>query len=236
MRYNSVVKAVFLDRPNRFIANVTIGGRTETVHVKNTGRCRELLVPGSTVYLEHTASPQRKTAYDLISVEKQRDGLSPLMINMDSQLPNRLVEEWLPDSGLFSEGTVIKREVAYGNSRFDLCLTAPDGKVSYMEVKGVTLERDGIVFFPDAPTLRGLKHVRELIKCRQEGFGAYILFVVQMTGASELRPNYSTHREFGEVLREAVENGVCCLAADCIVTPDTVTIKGFIPVVTDEKK
>lgn len=229
MKYKNIVQGIFVDRPNRFIANVLIDGKTETVHVKNTGRCKELLIRGCTVWLEKSDNPLRKTKYDLVAVEKKCGGQSHLLINMDSQLPNIVVGEWLGKSGLFEENSVIKHEVKYGSSRLDFCVEETN-KTSFIEVKGVTLERGGIAYFPDAPTERGVKHINELIKCHDEGFGAYILFVIQMKGVTELRPNDETHREFGEALRTASDSGVECLAFDCIVTANSVDIDRNIPV------
>lgn len=230
MKYKNVVQGIFIDRPNRFVANVLIGGQAETVHVKNTGRCRELLISGCTVWLEKSENPLRKTKYDLIAVEKIREGQSPLIINMDSQLPNTVAGEWLERSGLFGENAVIKREVKYGSSRLDFCVEE-SGKTSFIEVKGVTLERDGIAYFPDAPTERGVKHINELINCHKNGFGAYILFVIQMKEITELRPNDDTHREFGEALCTASKSGVICLAMDCIVSADSVDIDKSVPII-----
>ena len=224
MRYSKVVKAEFLRRPNRFIAEVKINGRTETVHVKNTGRCRELLVPGVTVYLEDRLQSTRKTRYDLIAVDKIRDGKPVLPVNMDSQIPNAAAAEWLPESGMFSPSAEIRREVTYGNSRFDLFIKDGD-RQCFMEVKGVTLEHDGIAYFPDAPTERGAKHLRELTQAAKEGYGAYVLFVIQMTDVKYLHPNDNTDPEFGKALREAAASGVQVLAMDCAVTIDTMEIQ-----------
>ena len=232
MRYHNVAEGVFIDRPNRFIAHVSIGGRIETVHVKNTGRCRELLVPGCRVWLEKADSPARKTGYDLIAVEKEREGSQPIMINMDSQIPNAAAAEWLPESGIFPADMTIRREVTYGDSRFDLCIDC-GGRRSFMEVKGVTLERQGIAYFPDAPTERGIKHLNGLISAAAEGYGAYLLFVVQMNGISAVRPNDTTHPEFGETLRRAAASGVKCLACQCDVTADSIKINGMIAVETE---
>ena len=223
MKYKHIKTAEFVCRPNRFIAEVMIDGARETVHVKNTGRCRELLTEGCTVYLEESDNPGRKTKYDLVAVEKLRSGLPPLLVNMDSQIPNSAAEEWLRKGGLFSEQAVIRREYTYGDSRFDFRID-DCGKTSFLEVKGVTLEFDGIAYFPDAPTERGVKHIRELIRAKKEGYGAYLLFVVQMKEIRELRPNIVTHREFGEALAEAERAGVELLAYDCIVTPDSIVI------------
>lgn len=223
MKYDQIKEGVFLSRPNRFVARVKIGGREETVHVKNTGRCRELLLPGSRVYLSLSDNPARKTRYDLIAVEKQRDDQPPLLINMDSQIPNAAAEEWLRKGRLFSADAVIHREVKYGNSRFDFLITEGERK-SFLEVKGVTLEEKGVAMFPDAPTERGVKHIRELIQCRQDGYEAYILFVIQMKGVTLFCPNDEMHAAFGEALRSAKECGVNILAMDCIVTPESIEL------------
>ena len=230
MRYGKVVKAEFLRRPNRFIAEVKINGRTETVHVKNTGRCRELLVPGVTVYLEDCLQSTRKTRYDLIAVDKIRDGKPVLPVNMDSQIPNAAAAEWLPESGMFSPSAEIRREVTYGNSRFDLFIKDGD-RQCFMEVKGVTLEHDGIAYFPDAPTERGVKHIRELIQCREDGFEAVILFVVQMKEIRQFRPHDAMHPAFGEALREAAAKGVKIMAMDCRITPESMVIDAPVTVV-----
>lgn len=224
MNYNHIVKASFLDRPNRFIAHVELDGRTETVHVKNTGRCRELLVPGCQVILEESSNPARKTRYDLISVCKKGR-----WINMDSQAPNKAAEEWLLKGGLFPEEISVHREKTYGNSRFDLYIESSERK-GFMEVKGVTLEEKNTVRFPDAPTERGVKHVRELIRCVREGYEAYLLFVIQMKDVKVFQPNWETHPEFGEVLREAEKAGVKLLAYDCLVGDDFMEIRDPVPV------
>ncbi len=224
MNYNHTVKARFLDRPNRFIAHVELEGRTETVHVKNTGRCRELLVPGYEVILEEGSNPARKTKYDLISVCKKGR-----WINMDSQAPNKAAEEWLKNSGYFPEEVSVFREKTYGSSRFDLYIESEERK-AFMEVKGVTLEEEGEVRFPDAPTERGVKHVRELIRCLRDGYEAYLLFVIQMKDVKVFRPNWNTHREFGKALREAEEAGVKILAYDCLVGESFMEIKDPVAV------
>ena len=232
MRYRHISKAVFISRPNRFIARVIVDGQVETVHVKNTGRCRELLTEGCTVYLEDSENPARKTRFDLVAVEKLRSGQPPLLVNMDSQMPNNAVAEWIADSGLFSDKAVIHREYTYGASRFDFMIE-DCGRISFLEVKGVTLEDGGIASFPDAPTERGVKHLKELIKAKNEGFGAYIVFVIQMKEIRQLRPNDATHRAFGDALREAESAGVKLLAYDCIVTPDSMTIDKEIEIRTE---
>ncbi len=229
MKYLNVCKGKFISRPNRFIAQVEINGQQETVHVKNTGRCRELLLPGSTVYLARAENPSRKTQYDLIGVEKKRDGKPDLAINMDSQAANDAAAEWLKKGALFPKDAVIRREVTYGKSRFDFYVEYADQKV-FLEVKGVTLERDGLALFPDAPTERGVKHIMELISAVQEGYQGYILFVVQMKEIHALSPNDLMHKAFGAALRHAKEAGVQILAADCIITPDTMEIDSMIPV------
>ena len=228
MRYTRVIEGRFCRRPNRFIAVVEIEGQEETVHVKNTGRCRELLVPGVRVFLAVSDNPARKTRYDLVGVEKQRES-GPLTINMDSQAPNAAVEEWLQGGGLFPAGAFIRREVTHGGSRFDFYVEHGE-KRAFLEVKGVTLEQDGVALFPDAPTERGVKHLRELAACVAEGFDAYVLFVIQMKEMRVLRPNDSTHPHFGEALRQAAKAGVTVLAMDCRVTPNGITIDAPVPV------
>ena len=215
----SVYTARFISRPNRFIATVEMEGEILTVHVKNTGRCRELLIPGGTVYLAATDNPLRKTPYDLIAVDRCRPDGSTVLIHMDSQAPNDVAAEWLPNSGLFSEHARIRREVTHGDSRFDFCIEDPQGEMppAYLEVKGCTLEKDGVAYFPDAPTERGVKHVRELTALAQGGYPAYLLFIVQMKGVTKLCPNDETHRAFGDALREARAAGVTILAVDCRV-------------------
>ena len=229
MKYQKIKKAVFKSRPNRFIAHVLVDGEPVVAHVKNTGRCHELLIPGCTVYLSVSDNPDRKTKYDLVAVEKTVGYGQILMINMDSQAPNAMVEEWLPISGLFSDRANIRREMTYGNSRFDFYIE--DGcRKCFLEVKGVTLEADGVAMFPDAPTERGVKHITELIQCMEDGYEAYILFVIQMTGVSVFRPNVATHPAFAEVLRAAQSAGVGLLAYDSIVTPDSASIHAPIPI------
>ena len=229
MKYKNIEKGRFIERPNRFIARVEINGQTETVHVKNTGRCKELLQKGCDVYLEKSDNPERKTKYDLVAVEKIREGKPPLLINMDSQIPNAAAEEWLRKGNIFSENAVIRREVKYGASRFDFYIE--DGaRRAFLEVKGVTLENDGISMFPDAPTERGVKHINELIKCMADGYEAYILFVIQMKENSLFTPNYQTHPEFGKALCEAERAGVKIMAVDCVVTSESIEIDSEIRV------
>ncbi len=222
MKYENIVKGVFLSRPNRFIAEVLIDGIKQTVHVKNTGRCKELLVKGNEVWLQKSDNPLRKTAYDLISVKK-----GDLLINMDSQIPNAVAAEWLKKGNLFSKQAVIKREVTFGNSRFDLFIEDGNRK-AFIEVKGVTLENDGVASFPDAPTERGVKHINELINCAESGFEAYIIFIIQMKGVHLFTPNFDTHREFGQALKNAQESGVRVISLDCIVTENSIEADNFI--------
>ena len=277
MKYNQVVPGTFLQRPNRFIAHVLINGKEEICHVKNTGRCRELLIPGCTVYCAVSDNPQRKTKYDLIAVEKrvtyptitkqqdipaatttsseaiETNGASNsktdpgsnhvLLVNMDSQAPNAAVKDWLrAGASPFGKIDFLKPEYKYGNSRFDFYLecktetkrtgTAPTpaenettrSRKIFLEVKGVTLEDNGVVLFPDAPTERGVKHVRELIRCHEEGFETYVLFVVQMEHAQYFTPNRNTHPQFADALCDARDTGVQLLAYTCKVTPDVMKI------------
>ena len=233
MRYGKVVEAKFLNRPNRFIAEVAAEEGTCTAHVKNTGRCRELLIPGCTVYLSVLDHPGRKTKYDLICVEKTRDAKSPLLVNVDSQIPNAAAGEWLRKSGMFSAGAVIRREVKYRNSRFDFFIEDGPRKI-FLEVKGVTLEKNGTAMFPDAPTERGVKHVHELTECVADGFEAYVMFVIQMGEVCGFLPNDATHPAFGDALRTAAERGVKLLALNCRVTPDSIEIN--VPVQVDLAK
>ena len=223
MRYRKVIPGRFISRPDRFTAIVTVGGSEEKVHVKNTGRCRELLLPDASVYLAEADNPDRKTRYDLIAVEKVLDDGSKILINMDSQAPNKAAGEWLRSGGLFGEGASVRSEVRYRDSRFDFYIEQGERRI-FLEVKGVTLEREGVAMFPDAPTERGLKHVRELAECINEGYEAYVLFVIQMKGMHLFRPNHATHPQFGEALAEAQRRGVNIAAYDCIVEPDSMTI------------
>lgn len=228
MKYKNTVRAEFCDRPNRFIAHVKINGVMETVHVKNTGRCRELLVPGYPVILEKSDNPARKTAYDLISVCKEGR-----WINMDSQAPNEAAAEWIQGGGLFPEEVSVYRERKYGNSRFDIYVESPERK-AFIEVKGVTLEENNIVRFPDAPTERGLKHVEELAECMQDGYEAYLLFVIQMKDVRKFQPNWNTHHRFGDALKTAREAGVRILAMDCMIGEDFMKIQDPVEVDLEE--
>ncbi len=213
MKYDNICEARFVARPNRFLARVEIDGREETVHVKNTGRLRELLLPEAKVYLCGSGSKTRKTAYDLVAVDH-----GGVCVNIDSQIPNAVACEWLLKQDVLKED--IRREVFFGDSRFDICV---DGeKSSFTEVKGVTLVRDGVAFFPDAPTERGVKHIRGLIEAVKQGFGAQIFFVVQRRDALAVSPNDATHADFGTALREAAEVGVKITAINCNVTPHSI--------------
>lgn len=223
MKYFNIKKATFLSRPNRFIAECELDGETIIAHVKNTGRCRELLIEGATVYLDEPKGRDRKTKYDLIAVEKLLCNGSVMLINMDSGAPNEAAYEFLKNGGIFANATAVRREVTKGNSRFDFCIEEGE-KITFLEVKGVTLENDGIAAFPDAPTERGVKHIEELSELKRAGFGAAILFVIQMKGIIEFRPNDLTHKAFGDVLRKAEKTGVSVYAYDCAVTPDSMTI------------
>lgn len=225
MRYQNIVQAEFINRPNRFIAQVKLDGKPETVHVKNTGRCRELLTHGARVYLEESGNRERKTKYDLVAVEK-----GSRLINMDSQAPNKVVEEWLKTGALFSDLVLVRPETKYGNSRFDFYIETQREKI-FMEVKGVTLEENGIVRFPDAPSERAVKHVEELIKAKGEGYRAFVLFVIQMSDVQYFTPNRDTQPAFAEVLARAADQGVELLAYDCITTPEELVMGKPVPVV-----
>lgn len=230
MKYQNITKGIFIERPNRFVAYVEIDGRREKVHVKNTGRCAELLIKGVTVYLEKSNNPQRTTAYDLVGVVK--DGR---IINIDSQAPNRAVEEWLYSKQLFPDLSFVRPEVTYRDSRFDFYIEAGERKI-FMEVKGVTLEMEDVVLFPDAPSERALKHVEELCAAKLEGYETYILFVVQMKDVFYFTPNRVTQPKLADALVHAEKEGVQILAYDCLVTPDSMTIHKPVEVRLDIKK
>lgn len=223
MHYSSMIPGIFQARPNRFVAHVEIDGRVEVVHVKNTGRCRELLPAGAQVWCQISDNPSRKTKYDLITVKK-----GSRLINMDSQAPNRAAKEWLLSGGL-GEIENLRPETTHGDSRFDFSFMK-DGKRCFLEVKGVTLETDGICAFPDAPTERGAKHLRGLTEAVKDGFGGYVLFVIQMSDIRYLHPNDATDPAFGKALREAAAAGVQVLAVGCRVTEDSMNIGNFVPV------
>ena len=224
MKYENIKKSKFIDRPNRFIANIEVNGTTEICHVKNTGRCKELLVSGADIYVQKTNSETRKTKYDLISVYK-----NDILVNMDSQVPNKVVLEFIKTGGIFKNTKEIKCEKKYKNSRFDLYVKA-DGKENFVEVKGVTLEENGVARFPDAPTERGIKHINELVDAAKNGYGAYVVFVIQLKGVKYFEPNYKTHKAFADALLYAKENGVEILAYDCIVTKNSIKIDKEIKV------
>ena len=228
MNYPHLRGGQFLDRPNRFIAHVALDGEPVVVHVKNTGRCRELLVPGCPVWLEESDNPARKTRFDLIAVEKTTSA-GPLLVNMDAQAPNRVFAEWAETGGFRPDLTLLRPETVFGASRFDFYWEAP-GRRGFVEVKGVTLEEDGVARFPDAPTLRGVKHLEELIAAHQAGYQAALCFIVQFSGAKYVTPNDTTHPQFGQALRRAAAAGVEVFALGCAVTPDSLTAEAFVPV------
>lgn len=224
MRYGHIVAGTFIERPNRFIAYCEIDGKRERCHVKNTGRCKEILRPGVTVVLFDSENPERKTRYDLIAAYK-----GDMLINIDSQAPNKAFQEFIPESGLFGDDPKIHPEYTHGDSRFDFYIEDGERKI-FVEVKGVTLEHDGICSFPDAPTERGLKHLRGLKRAVEEGYECYVAFVIQMKPMVYFTPNYATHEEFGQVLEEVNKAGVGILAYDCIVEPDSMTVDSPVPV------
>ena len=227
MTYNNIQSGIFINRPNRFIANVQINQTTEICHVKNTGRCRELLVPGATVYVSYVNNPSRSTQYDLVAVEK-----NGILINMDSYAPNLAFGEYLR-SGNFSEvgeTNYVKSEAKYGNSRFDFYAETATKK-AFIEVKGVTLEENSIAMFPDAPTERGVKHLNELAACITEGYNAYGVFIIQMKGIKHFTPNYKIHEAFGKTLQTVANMGVKIMAFDCVVTPDTMTVDKLVQII-----
>lgn len=224
MKYENIIKGKFIERPNRFIASIEINGKIETCHVKNTGRCKELLIPNAEVFVEENDNPKRKTQFSLIGVVKDKR-----LINMDSQVPNKIVHEWILKGNLFKDITLIKPETTYNKSRFDFYIETKDKKV-FIEVKGVTLEENNIVRFPDAPTERGVKHIKELCDCKKEGYDAYIIFVIQMKDVLYFEPNEKTHKEFAEALREAKKIGVNIIAVDCDVKEESIDIVDYVEV------
>lgn len=227
MKYNNIKKALFLERPNRFIAYADLDGEVVKCHVKNTGRCKELLIPGKAyVFLEdHGENTGRKTRYSLVKVIKNNR-----IINMDSQAPNKIAYDWIADGNLYEDISFVKREVTFGKSRFDIYYERGNDIKGFVEVKGVTLEEDGIARFPDAPTERGIKHLRELIEAKKNGYEANVLFVIQMKGITHFEPNYRTHKAFGLALQEAKAAGVNIYAVDCLVTEDEVMADSFVEV------
>ena len=224
MKYNDIFEGVFIERPNRFIAKVRVGGEEKICHVKNTGRCRELLISGTRVYLEHSPAAGRKTQFDLIAVEK-----NGALFNIDSQAPNKVFGEWVRSTDFFGELSLIRPETFFGNSRFDFYLEAKDRKI-FVEVKGVTLEKDGILLFPDAPTERGAKHLSELTEAIKQGYEAYVFFIIQTDKCGYFTPNTETDPNFAQKLRKAKEAGVNICALTCNVTPDSLSVKEFTEV------
>lgn len=225
MHYENVCKASFVERKNRFIACVKLRGLETIVHVKNTGRCKELLLPGVTVYLQKSDNPARKTQYDLIAVEK-----GDRLINIDAQAPNQVMQEWLRAGYLVPNLKNLKPEAVFGASRLDFYWESVDGKAGFIEVKGATLEENGAVYFPDAPTERGVKHIEELIRAKESGYEATLCFVIQMEGALFLSPNDVTHPAFGAALRRAKKAGVRMIAHDCVVTPESMVVRSEVPI------
>ena len=219
MKYKKIKEGFFRERPNRFIAYVEIDGKIEVCHVKNTGRCKELLIPGVKVYLEESDNPERKTKYDLISVYK-----GDILFNIDSSAPNKVFGEWVRESGYFKNVTLVKPEKTYGKSRFDFYIEADSRKI-FAEVKGVTLEKDGVLMFPDAPTERGVKHINELVLCKKDGYDAFVVFIIQTEKAKHFTPNAETHKEFAVALKNALKNGVKVLCLTCNVTADEMCVK-----------
>ena len=225
MIYKNIVEGKFISRPNRFIANIEVNGKIEICHVKNTGRCKELLQSGARVFLSESHNPQRKTRYDLIAVYKGN-----ILFNIDSQAPNKVFGEWLQESGYFKNITYVKPECFYKKSRFDFYFEY-DGKKAFAEVKGVTLERNGVFLFPDAPTERGVRHLNELCEALDDGYEAYAVFILQAQGATSFMPNAETHPQFAEALSNAKQKGVKTLCLDCIVTADSLKTDRFVPAI-----
>ena len=226
MRYERITQGSFLERPNRFLAYAKLAGKKEVIHVKNTGRCAELLKPGAIIYVQESQNPERKTKWDLIAVEK-----GGRIINMDSQIPNRVVQEWIEEGKLFEDVRLVKPETTYCNSRFDLYVETGDKRKIFIEVKGVTLEENGVVRFPDAPSERAVKHLEELGHAVKEGYEAYVFFVIQMKGVRYFTPNRDTHPAFCDALKRAQAAGVHVLAYDCEVSADSIEVNEEIPVV-----
>lgn len=226
MRYERITQGSFLERPNRFLAYAELAGKKEVIHVKNTGRCAELLKPGAVIYVQESQNPERKTKWDLIAVEK-----GDRIINMDSQIPNRVVQEWIEEGNLFENVRLVKPETTYCNSRFDLYVETGDKRKIFIEVKGVTLEENGVVRFPDAPSERAVKHLEELGHAVKEGYEAYVFFVIQMKGVRYFTPNRDTHPAFCDALKRAQAAGVHVLAYDCEVSADSIEVNEEVPVV-----
>lgn len=224
MKYVNIKEGIFIERVNRFIAHIDIDGKVEVCHVKNTGRCKEILVKGCKVFVQEFDSKIRKTKFDLISVYKGNR-----LINIDSQVPNKMFSEWVKLGNLFKDIKVFKNEVFYRNSRFDFYVEY-ENKKSFIEIKGVTLENEGVVLFPDAPTSRGVKHLKELISAREDGYEAYVIFILQMEGVKYFTPNYETHKEFGDILSLCKNNGVNIFAFDSVVSKYEIYIKDSVKV------
>lgn len=224
MKYQNIKEAKFLSRPNRFVAQIKIDGKVEICHVKNTGRLRELLIPGTDIYVQKADNPNRKTKYDLIGIYK-----GDRLVNIDSQVVNQVFHEWVSSGRYFPGVSLIKPEYRYKQSRFDFYLEAADKKL-LVEVKGVTLEEGNVAMFPDAPTERGVKHINELVESMGDGYQPYIVFIIQMKDVAYFTPNAKTHPEFANALKAAAEKGVKILALDCIITPDSIVAGDFIPV------
>jgi len=226
--YERIREGIFIERPNRFIAHALVEGNLEVIHVKNTGRCKELLIPQATIYLQHNADPKRKTSWDLIAVKK-----GERLINMDAQIPNKVVGEWLEKEILFKQINLIRPETKYKSSRFDFYVEADERKI-LLEVKGVTLEHNGIAMFPDAPTLRGARHLEELITATKDGYGAYVIFVIQMKGVRYFTPNKDMDPAFAKALLRAKAAGVHILALDCQVTPNSIVADEEVGMIIEE--
>ncbi len=224
MQYNNIRTGKFIFRPNRFIAHIEIEGREEICHVKNTGRCKELLVPGANIVVQEAGSEKRKTKFDLLGVYK-----GERLVNIDSQIPNKVFHEWIENSSFFPELSYIKPECTYRDSRLDFYIEAGNRKI-FTEVKGVTLENDGVALFPDAPTERGIKHVNDLCHAVSEGFEAYLFFIIQMKDVLYFTPNRDTHPAFAEAVKKAVDQGVKVIALDCIVTEDSIIARDFVEI------
>lgn len=225
MKYKNIKPAVFSNRPNRFIAEIIVDGKKEICHVKNTGRCREILIEGTPIFVQEQDKPERKTKYDLISVYK-----GDRLINIDSQVPNRVFHEWLINTGYLGEISLIKPEQKFLESRFDFYIESFNKKI-FIEIKGVTLENSGVALFPDAPTERGLKHLKELMHAKRMGYDAYAVFIIQMKDIKHFSPNYGTHKAFGQALKEVKKAGVGILALDCEVTEDSIEAKDMVSVI-----
>lgn len=222
--YKNIKKGIFVSRPNRFVAVVTVDGQNKVCHVKNTGRCRELLIPGVTVLLEKCESKDRKTEYDLVAVYKGQE-----LINIDSQAPNKVFGEWIKERGFFGEPSLIRPETTYKNSRFDYYIENRSQKL-FVEIKGVTLEEDGVAMFPDAPTERGIKHLNELVEATENGYTAYVFFIIQMKNCKYFTPNVNTHPQFAQALVKAERAGVNICCVDCEVFEEGFSIKDFVEV------